>query len=86
MKTIELENGSFTLQIENNFMSVYNNAKGGEYVCATNINQIFVKDKQDKKEVAVAMLTNIISGLVREGIMKAADEVRFILKGIELGF
>lgn len=86
MKTIELENGSFTLQIENNFMSVYNNAKGGEYVCATNINQIFVKDKQDKKEVAIAMLTNIISGLVREGIMKAADEVRFILKGIELGF
>lgn len=45
MKTIELENGSFTLQIENNFMSVYNNEKGDEYVRATNINQIFVKDK-----------------------------------------
>lgn len=86
MKTIELEKGSFTLQIENNFMSVYNNEKGGEYVCATNINQIFVKDKQNKKEVAIAMLTNIISGLVREGFMKAADEVRFILKGMELGF
>lgn len=80
MKTlINLDNGNLTLNIDGGWMEVTNNTRNGETVCAASATRLVNFNKSDKTQTTRRLLSTILVGLIRNGFLSAAKEVRAII-------